>query len=183
MNIAVTFWVGLRKCWKLSGGIQGGRETSLCSFTHLMSVPYNLLHTLKNLLHGILFGSFRKKDGNKILEAASKGVIVFLPRSAVVRRSNTSPLGFLRPGSCSPAPADAVPAIGRRLSTGSSRPYSPSPLGKKNTWQLFPSLFRMTPVTWQSLRSPALGGLEPQLIGSHVPPSNPPLLQLLLKGL
>ncbi|XP_029785103.1 serine/threonine-protein kinase ULK2 [Suricata suricatta] len=50
------------------------------------------------------------------------------PRSAVVRRSNTSPVGFLRLGSCSPAPADTVPTVGRRLSTGSSRPYSPSPL-------------------------------------------------------
>ncbi|XP_063098392.1 serine/threonine-protein kinase ULK2 isoform X2 [Cavia porcellus] len=50
------------------------------------------------------------------------------PRSAVVRRSNTSPLGFLRLGSCSPAPADTVQTVGRRLSTGSSRPYSPSPL-------------------------------------------------------
>ncbi|XP_077020119.1 serine/threonine-protein kinase ULK2 isoform X3 [Tamandua tetradactyla] len=50
------------------------------------------------------------------------------PRSAVVRRSNTSPVGFLRLGSCSPAPADTVQAVGRRLSTGSSRPYSPSPL-------------------------------------------------------
>uniref|UniRef100_H9G483 non-specific serine/threonine protein kinase n=1 Tax=Anolis carolinensis TaxID=28377 RepID=H9G483_ANOCA len=45
-------------------------------------------------------------------------------RSGVVRRSNTSPMGFLKTGSCSPVPAD-----GRRLSTGSSsRPYSPSPL-------------------------------------------------------
>ncbi|KAJ6657332.1 hypothetical protein lerEdw1_002699, partial [Lerista edwardsae] len=50
------------------------------------------------------------------------------PRSAVVRRSNTSPMGFLKSGSCSPVPADAVQAAGRRLSTGSSRPYSPSPL-------------------------------------------------------
>ncbi|XP_057570832.1 serine/threonine-protein kinase ULK2 isoform X2 [Hippopotamus amphibius kiboko] len=50
------------------------------------------------------------------------------PRSAVVRRSNTSPLGFPRLGSCSPAPADAVQTGGRRLSMGSSRPYSPSPL-------------------------------------------------------
>ncbi|XP_053130684.1 serine/threonine-protein kinase ULK2 isoform X1 [Hemicordylus capensis] len=50
------------------------------------------------------------------------------PRSAVVRRSNTSPMGFLKTGSCSPVPADAVQAAGRRLSTGSSRPYSPSPL-------------------------------------------------------
>ncbi|XP_023369783.1 serine/threonine-protein kinase ULK2 isoform X2 [Otolemur garnettii] len=50
------------------------------------------------------------------------------PRSAVVRRSNTSPMGFLRLGSCSPVPADTVQTVGRRLSTGSSRPYSPSPL-------------------------------------------------------
>nr|XP_031541781.1 serine/threonine-protein kinase ULK2 isoform X4 [Vicugna pacos] len=51
------------------------------------------------------------------------------PRSAAVRRSNTSPLGFPRLGSCSPAPADTAQTFGRRLSTGSSRPYSPSPLG------------------------------------------------------
>lgn len=50
------------------------------------------------------------------------------PRSAVVRRSNTSPMGFLKTGSCSPVSADAMQAAGRRLSTGSSRPYSPSPL-------------------------------------------------------
>ncbi|EMP37755.1 Serine/threonine-protein kinase ULK2 [Chelonia mydas] len=51
------------------------------------------------------------------------------PRSAVVRRSNTSPMGFLKMGSCSPVPADTAHGVGRRLSTGSSRPYSPSPLG------------------------------------------------------
>uniref|UniRef100_A0A8C0JE38 non-specific serine/threonine protein kinase n=1 Tax=Chelonoidis abingdonii TaxID=106734 RepID=A0A8C0JE38_CHEAB len=50
------------------------------------------------------------------------------PRSAAVRRSNTSPMGFLKMGSCSPVPADTVQGVGRRLSTGSSRPYSPSPL-------------------------------------------------------
>uniref|UniRef100_A0A8D0AYL0 non-specific serine/threonine protein kinase n=1 Tax=Salvator merianae TaxID=96440 RepID=A0A8D0AYL0_SALMN len=50
------------------------------------------------------------------------------PRSAVVRRSNTSPMGFLKTGSCSPVPAESGQGIGRRLSTGSSRPYSPSPL-------------------------------------------------------
>ncbi|XP_005298225.2 serine/threonine-protein kinase ULK2 isoform X3 [Chrysemys picta bellii] len=49
-------------------------------------------------------------------------------RSAVVRRSNTSPMGFLKMGSCSPVPADTAQGVGRRLSTGSSRPYSPSPL-------------------------------------------------------
>ncbi|XP_069082457.1 serine/threonine-protein kinase ULK2 [Pleurodeles waltl] len=48
------------------------------------------------------------------------------PRSGVVRRSNTSPMGFAKSGSCSPTPSDTV--VTRRLSTGSSRPYSPSPL-------------------------------------------------------
>ncbi|XP_044286048.1 serine/threonine-protein kinase ULK2 isoform X2 [Varanus komodoensis] len=48
--------------------------------------------------------------------------------SAAVRRSNTSPMGFLKTGSCSPVPADPTQAVGHRLSTGSSRPYSPSPL-------------------------------------------------------
>uniref|UniRef100_H3DA63 non-specific serine/threonine protein kinase n=1 Tax=Tetraodon nigroviridis TaxID=99883 RepID=H3DA63_TETNG len=42
------------------------------------------------------------------------------PRSGTVRRSNTSPMGF---------PKNVPQTIGRRLSTGSSRPYSPSPLG------------------------------------------------------
>lgn len=50
------------------------------------------------------------------------------PRSGTVRRSNTSPIGFLKTGSSSPVPADTVQTIGRRLSAGSSRPYSPSPL-------------------------------------------------------
>ncbi|MEE6469496.1 hypothetical protein FKM82_008656 [Ascaphus truei] len=50
------------------------------------------------------------------------------PRSGAVRRSSTSPMGFLKVGSGSPSSADMVQAIGRRLSTGSSRPYSPSPL-------------------------------------------------------
>ncbi|KAM8975850.1 serine/threonine-protein kinase ULK2 isoform 2-T2 [Pelodytes ibericus] len=50
------------------------------------------------------------------------------PRSGAVRRSNTSPMGFLKVGSGSPSSAEVVQAIGRRLSTGSSRPYSPSPL-------------------------------------------------------
>uniref|UniRef100_A0A8B9RCE1 non-specific serine/threonine protein kinase n=1 Tax=Astyanax mexicanus TaxID=7994 RepID=A0A8B9RCE1_ASTMX len=51
------------------------------------------------------------------------------PRSGTVRRSNTSPMGFPKAASGSPSPADAVQTVGRRLSTGSSRPYSPSPLG------------------------------------------------------
>uniref|UniRef100_H2ZXG2 non-specific serine/threonine protein kinase n=1 Tax=Latimeria chalumnae TaxID=7897 RepID=H2ZXG2_LATCH len=49
-------------------------------------------------------------------------------RSGTVRRSNTSPMGFMKTGSISPAPADTAQTMGRRLSTGSSRPYSPSPL-------------------------------------------------------
>uniref|UniRef100_A0A8C1R683 non-specific serine/threonine protein kinase n=1 Tax=Cyprinus carpio TaxID=7962 RepID=A0A8C1R683_CYPCA len=52
------------------------------------------------------------------------------PRSGTVRRSNTSPMGFTKMLSGSPSPADTVQTVGRRLSTGSSRPYSPSPLGK-----------------------------------------------------
>ncbi|XP_028321353.1 serine/threonine-protein kinase ULK2 isoform X2 [Gouania willdenowi] len=51
------------------------------------------------------------------------------PRSGTVRRSNTSPMGFPKVGSGSPNMADVAPqTAGRRLSTGSSRPYSPSPL-------------------------------------------------------
>ncbi|KAL7831793.1 hypothetical protein AOLI_G00293410 [Acnodon oligacanthus] len=50
------------------------------------------------------------------------------PRSGTVRRSNTSPMGFPKASSGSPSPADAAQTVGRRLSTGSSRPYSPSPL-------------------------------------------------------
>ena len=54
-------------------------------------------------------------------------------RSGTVRRSNTSPMGFPKlasgsPGS--PGSADVPQTMGRRLSIGSSRPYSPSPLGK-----------------------------------------------------
>ncbi|XP_075051261.1 serine/threonine-protein kinase ULK2 [Mixophyes fleayi] len=50
------------------------------------------------------------------------------PRSGAVRRSHTSPMGFLKVGSGSPSSTDMTAATGRRLSTGSSRPYSPSPL-------------------------------------------------------
>lgn len=51
-------------------------------------------------------------------------------RSGTVRRSNTSPMGFPKVGSGSPNSIDVPQTVGRRLSTGSSRPYSPSPLGK-----------------------------------------------------
>ncbi|XP_041850182.1 serine/threonine-protein kinase ULK2 [Melanotaenia boesemani] len=50
------------------------------------------------------------------------------PRSGTVRRSNTSPMGFPKVGSGSPSSADTPQTVSRRLSTGSSRPYSPSPL-------------------------------------------------------
>ncbi|XP_012680681.2 serine/threonine-protein kinase ULK2 isoform X2 [Clupea harengus] len=50
------------------------------------------------------------------------------PRSGTVRRSNTSPMGFPKVGSGSPSSAEVTQTLGRRLSTGSSRPYSPSPL-------------------------------------------------------
>ncbi|XP_063061657.1 serine/threonine-protein kinase ULK2 isoform X2 [Engraulis encrasicolus] len=50
------------------------------------------------------------------------------PRSGTVRRSNTSPMGFPKVSSGSPSSAEVTQTLGRRLSTGSSRPYSPSPL-------------------------------------------------------
>ncbi|XP_023699577.1 serine/threonine-protein kinase ULK2 isoform X1 [Paramormyrops kingsleyae] len=52
------------------------------------------------------------------------------PRTGTVRRSNTSPLGFPKLGAvaASPSPGDVAQAVGRRLSVGCSRPYSPSPL-------------------------------------------------------
>ncbi|KAM4627850.1 serine/threonine-protein kinase ULK2 isoform 2-T2 [Polymixia lowei] len=50
------------------------------------------------------------------------------PRSGTVRRSNTSPMGFPKASSGSPSSADVPQTVGRRLSIGSSRPYSPSPL-------------------------------------------------------
>lgn len=48
-----------------------------------------------------------------------------------MRRSNTSPMGFPKGPSGSPSSADVPPTVGRRLSIGSSRPYSPSPLGEE----------------------------------------------------
>ncbi|NXF60310.1 ULK2 kinase, partial [Ciccaba nigrolineata] len=62
-------------------------------------------------------------------------------RAGVVRRSNTSPMGFMKMGSCSPVPADATQGVGRRLSTGSSRPYSPSPLAASTAVTLKSCLF------------------------------------------
>ncbi|XP_034024911.1 serine/threonine-protein kinase ULK2 [Thalassophryne amazonica] len=55
-------------------------------------------------------------------------VLCSSPRSGTVRRSNTSPVAFPKMGSGSPCAADVPQLVCRRLSTGSSRPYSPSPL-------------------------------------------------------
>ncbi|XP_066551382.1 serine/threonine-protein kinase ULK2 [Amia ocellicauda] len=62
------------------------------------------------------------------LSSSPTATIYGSPRAGTVRRSNTSPMGFTKVGSGSPASADTAPTVGRRLSTGSSRPYSPSPL-------------------------------------------------------
>ncbi|XP_045442466.1 serine/threonine-protein kinase ULK2 isoform X3 [Pipistrellus kuhlii] len=72
--------------------------------------------------------NYQRMEQNLTSTASSGTNLHGSPRSAVVRRSNTSPMGFLRVGAGSPAPADAAQTVGRRLSTGSSRPYSPSPL-------------------------------------------------------
>ncbi|NXB07458.1 ULK2 kinase, partial [Cnemophilus loriae] len=93
-------------------------------------------------------------------------------RAGVVRRSNTSPMGFMKMGSCSPVPADTAQGVGRRLSTGSSRPYSPSPLATS---------------TAGSLKLCPFGSLEWNFTllfvistGSPIPPSQSP--QSLLMG-
>ncbi|XP_068172903.1 serine/threonine-protein kinase ULK2 isoform X2 [Antennarius striatus] len=63
------------------------------------------------------------------LSSSPTATLYTSPRSGTVRRSNTSPMGFPRVGSGSGSPGSAdAPQTGRRLSTGSSRPYSPSPL-------------------------------------------------------
>ncbi|XP_006641127.2 serine/threonine-protein kinase ULK2 [Lepisosteus oculatus] len=65
---------------------------------------------------------------NQNLSSSPTTTLYGSPRSGTVRRSNTSPMGFTKVGSGSPAAADVPQTVGRRLSTGSSRPYSPSPL-------------------------------------------------------
>lgn len=111
---------------------------------------------------------YRNKD--RVLAPAREEVILFcFFRSAVVRRSNTSPMGFLRLGACSPAPADTVQTVGRRLSTGSSRPYSPSPLGKESLKHLFSVFFHYDKYDTLFRNS----GTRRQcfsLIGNHIPP-------------
>ncbi|XP_062873328.1 serine/threonine-protein kinase ULK2 isoform X2 [Trichomycterus rosablanca] len=62
------------------------------------------------------------------LSSSPSNTLYGSPRSGTVRRSNTSPMGFPKATSGSPSTADAAQTVGRRLSTGSSRPYSPSPL-------------------------------------------------------
>uniref|UniRef100_A0A1A8GKF0 non-specific serine/threonine protein kinase n=2 Tax=Nothobranchius korthausae TaxID=1143690 RepID=A0A1A8GKF0_9TELE len=62
------------------------------------------------------------------LSSSPSNTLYSSPRSGTVRRSNTSPMGFPKASSGSPSSADAPQTVGRRLSTGSSRPYSPSPL-------------------------------------------------------
>ncbi|NXV40848.1 ULK2 kinase, partial [Uria aalge] len=92
-------------------------------------------------------------------------------RAGVVRRSNTSPMGFMKMGSCSPVPADAAQGVGRRLSTGSSRPYSPSPLAAS------------TAVTLKSCLFGSLNNFTSLFFiptGSPIPPSQSP--QSLLMG-
>uniref|UniRef100_A0A3B4ZXG5 non-specific serine/threonine protein kinase n=1 Tax=Stegastes partitus TaxID=144197 RepID=A0A3B4ZXG5_9TELE len=61
--------------------------------------------------------------------SSSPTTTLYSSPSGTVRRSNTSPMGFPKVGSGSPSSADVPQTVGRRLSTGSSRPYSPSPLG------------------------------------------------------
>ncbi|NXI56197.1 ULK2 kinase, partial [Chloroceryle aenea] len=90
-------------------------------------------------------------------------------RAGVVRRSNTSPMGFMKMGSCSPVPADTAQGVGRRLSTGSSRPYSPSPLAASTAVSLKSCLFGSSDVSSVSIPT-----------GSPVPPSQSP--QSLLMG-
>lgn len=69
-------------------------------------------------------------------------------RSGTVRRSNTSPMGFPKVGSGSPSSAEVTQTLGRRLSTGSSRPYSPSPLGKNTFVYFVVSVFLKPTVLW-----------------------------------
>ncbi|NXS57379.1 ULK2 kinase, partial [Brachypteracias leptosomus] len=95
-------------------------------------------------------------------------------RAGVVRRSNTSPMGFMKMGSCSPVPADTAQGVGRRLSTGSSRPYSPSPLAASAAVTLKSCLFGSSNV------SSCFTSLDFIPTGSPVPPSQSP--QSLLMG-
>ncbi|XP_060059156.1 serine/threonine-protein kinase ULK2 isoform X3 [Erinaceus europaeus] len=91
-------------------------KNSSCDTDDFVLVPHNIS---SDHSYDMPMGSAGRHASNEFLVCGG---------SAVVRRSNTSPIGFLRLGACSPAPADTMQTAGRRLSTGSSRPYSPSPL-------------------------------------------------------
>ncbi|KAK7827422.1 hypothetical protein U0070_026628 [Myodes glareolus] len=97
----------------------GGRQYQPTVSPHSETAPIPVPTQVRN---------YQRIEQNLISTASSGTNPHGSPRSAMVRRSNTSPMGFLRVGSCSPVPADTVQTGGRRLSTGSSRPYSPSPL-------------------------------------------------------
>ncbi|NXG65521.1 ULK2 kinase, partial [Hemiprocne comata] len=99
-------------------------------------------------------------------------------RAGVVRRSNTSPMGFMKMGSCSPVPADTAQAVGRRLSTGSSRPYSPSPLAASTAVVLKSCLFGSLKVSSHCRYDVTSLFFLPT--GSPIPPSQSP--QSLLMG-
>ncbi|NWS72750.1 ULK2 kinase, partial [Crotophaga sulcirostris] len=107
-----------------------------------------------------------------------------LPPPGVVRRSNTSPIPPLKMGSCSPVPAAPPQGVGRRLSTGSPPPYSPSPLGKPiNPPQLLGHCCP-PPLQGHESRSRNFPPHSPPLFftptGSPIPP--PPSPQSLLMG-
>ncbi|KAM4824030.1 serine/threonine-protein kinase ULK2 isoform X1 [Urocitellus parryii] len=91
-------------------------KNSSCDTDDFVLVPHNIS---SDHSYDMPMGTTGRRASNEFLVCGG---------SAVVRRSNTSPMGFLRLGSGSPAPADTAQTVGRRLSIGSSRPYSPSPL-------------------------------------------------------
>ncbi|KAK1187701.1 ULK2 kinase, partial [Pygoscelis papua] len=96
-------------------------------------------------------------------------------RAGVVRRSNTSPMGFMKMGSCSPVPADTAQGVGRRLSTGSSRPYSPSPLAASTAVTLKSCLFGSLNIS-SALNFTSLFFIS---TGSPIPPSQSPQSHLM----
>ncbi|XP_035241258.1 serine/threonine-protein kinase ULK2 isoform X2 [Anguilla anguilla] len=93
------------------------------------------------------------------------------PRSGTVRRSNTSPMGFPKAGSGSPSSAEGAQTLGRRLSTGSSRPYSPSPLVGTIPEQLGPCCCGHTPQGQEARTRSSTGGSPgppSQLLGARL---------------
>ncbi|KAJ8280965.1 hypothetical protein GJAV_G00061570 [Gymnothorax javanicus] len=92
------------------------------------------------------------------------------PRSGTVRRSNTSPMGFPKAGSGSPSSAELAQTVGRRLSTGSSRPYSPSPLVGTIPEQLGQCCCGHTPQGLEARTRSSTGGSPgpPSLLGARL---------------